>query len=132
MDLKMKLKYASLFALSFAVLTALAFLAGLFMNIEFAPAPVAQALFDLVTFAPVMAIGALIISFAQVFLSLWLHTLHQKWFWPLNMIIAIILGGLGSFFSLWLVWILIAVANGLLNLIMLRFLELCHLKQKSA
>lgn len=132
MHLQTKLKYAALFALSFAVLTGLAFLAGLFLNIEFAPSPVAMALFDLAGFAPIMTVGALILGFAEAFLGLWLYHSRRNWFWPVVLILSIIFGGLASFFSLWIVWVFVAIACLLLNLIMVRFIELREFKTQTS
>ncbi len=131
---KVRLKYATLFALSFAVFATLSFAADLLLNIEFAPPPVASALFDLINFTPIVFIGGLIFGFAQTFLSLWVnaHAKLQKWFWPVTFILAVALGGLASFFSLLTVWALVALANLIITFIMLRFLELRTLKEKPA
>lgn len=125
-----KLKYAAFFALSFAVLAGMAFLAGLSLNIQFAPPPVAQALTDLFAFAPIITIAALVLSFIQAFLALWLATHHKKWFWPTAIVLAIIFGGLASFFSLFGVWVIVTIINIALNLVMIRFLELRQFKVK--
>lgn len=127
---KHKMKYAALFALSFAVLTTLCFLSGIFINIELAPPPVAQAISAFIGFAPTMFIGALILGVIETFLVLWLYEKQRKWFWPAYLIIAILLGGLASFFSLWLIWILVALSNIVLTFIMARFLELRQFKGK--
>lgn len=128
MNLKSKLIYAFFFAISFAILTAVSFLAGLYIDISFAPPPVAEALTDLLNFVPIMTIGALIFGFAQTFLSEWLYQHHQKWFWPLTLILALLIGGLTSFFSLWIVWALVSVANLALNFVVTRFIELHQMK----
>lgn len=128
MSLKSKLIYALFFAITFAILTAVSFLAGLYIDTTLAPPPVAQALGDLLNFVPIMTIGALIFGFAQTFLSEWLYQYHHKWFWPLTLILALLIGGLTSFFSLWLVWTLVTVANLVLNFVMTRFIELRQMK----
>jgi len=124
---KTKLKYAILFAISFAVLTSLSFAGGLLLNIEFAPPPVSQALFDLISFMPIIFIASLILGFLESFLLLWLAQHHHpKWLWIITLVLAIILGGLASFFSLVTVWVLTAIANLVLTYIMVHFLE-CRL-----
>ncbi len=131
MNFTSKLKYAICFAASFAVLTLISFLAGLFIVTQYAPPPIANSLLELFGFSPPIFIGALILGLAQAFLSLWVAQHHIRWFWLINVIIAIALGCLASFFSLqtlWIIWGLVTVANLLLNLLMLRFLELRQFK----
>lgn len=125
---KHKLKYAALFALSFAVLTTISFLAGIFINIQLAPPPVAQAISAFIGFAPTMFVGGLILGLIQTLFILWLYDRHRKWFWPTALILALLFGGLASFFSLWLIWILVTLSNIVLAFIMSRFLELRSLK----
>lgn len=128
LQLKTKLKYAILFALTFAILTGISFLAGLFASIQMAPPPVAEAMVDYTGFVPVMMIGAFILNLLQTFLLLWLYSAHKKWCWPVTLILALFLGGLASFFSFWLIWVLVTLANLLLSFVLFRFAELKNLK----
>lgn len=128
---KTKLKYALIFALCFAVLTGISFLAGLFLNIQMAPPPVAQGLVELTSFTPIMVIAAFILGLIQTFINLWIHHAAPKWLWPISLIIAILIGGAASFFSLWVVWACVTLSNALLTLVMIRFLELRLLKTKA-
>ena len=128
LHMRIKLKYALCFALSFAMITGVSFVAGLALNIQFAPPPVAQALGDLFNFTPIVSIVALVLGFIETFLTLWLALHHRKWLWPVTLILSVIFGGLASFFSLIGVWILVGLANLLLTWVMTRFLELRQLK----
>ncbi len=124
-----KLKYAILFAISFALLTGMAFLAGLALSIMFAPPPIAQALTDLYAFAPLFTITALIASFIEVFLNLWLALHHRKVLWPVVVVLSLLFGAGGIIFSLF-TGIIIFIANLAFTLVMVRLLELRQLKAK--
>lgn len=122
------LKFAVLFAIACSLLAGAAFLLGLFITIKFAPAPIADALNNLKFFFKVMMIGGLITGFVQAFLSIWLRNYSRKSVWPLNIAIAVLSGGLVSFFSLWVVWIFESIGNFLLSLLLMRLLERQALK----
>lgn len=124
-----KLKYAVPFGILFGILVTVSFLGGLMVSLQFAPAPVSVALFDLIYFAPVMGVGALILGIIEAFVSLWLYAKHVKWVWPFVIVIAIVLGGVASFFSLWLIWVLVALFNILLSWGLFQLIDLHHLKK---
>ena len=109
-----RLKYVGGFGVLFGVLALLSFLGGLMINLQFAPAPMSVALYDLASFGPVMGIGGIILAWLQGFLLLWLHKNHHKWALLGAVLTAVLLGGLVSFFSMWLIWAI----TTLLNLIM--------------
>lgn len=95
----------------FALLTALGFLGSLALYIQFVPQPLASALSDLTYFVPMVALGALILGMLQGVVVLWLHAKNQNLFWVVQVILALTFGGLASFFSIWLIWVVVALIN---------------------
>ena len=109
-----RLKYVSGFGVIFGVLALLSFLGGLMINLQFAPAPMSMALYDLASFGPVMAIGGIILGWLQGFLLLWLHAHYRRWALVATVVTAVLLGGLVAFFSMWLIWAITTILNLLL------------------
>jgi hypothetical protein len=111
MQLSTKIKLVLIHAVLFGILAFLSFLGALTLYMQFVPEPLSSALGDLNYFAPIVAIGALIFGALQAILNLWLF--HKKFtlFWIVNVIIALLLGGLASFFAIWIIWTLITLLN---------------------
>lgn len=111
MSVWQKLLLVLIFGLLFGALGGLCYLGALTLYIHFAPEPLATALSDLEYFAPLMGLSALVLGIVQALLNLWLY--HKKFaiFWLVNIVLALIWGGLASFFAIWLVWTIITLLN---------------------
>ena len=111
MKFSSKFILVSVHCLLFAVLTFLGFLGLLTVYVHFVPEPIASALEDLNYFAPIMAVGALILGIIQALVNLWLYSKNLFVFWGINIMFALMFGGFSSFFSIWIIWTFITGVN---------------------
>lgn len=111
MKLSAKIRLVIINGLLFGVLAFLSFLGALNLYIQFVPSPLSSALQDLNYFAPIVAIAALILGLLQAILNLWLYHKKAVIFWGVNVILALLFGGLASFFAIWIIWALITLVN---------------------
>ena len=111
MKLSAKFRLVLVHALLLGVLTFLSFLGALTLYLQFMPGPVASAMMDLTEFAPIMGVGGFVIGIIQALLNLWLYQKNFAAFWVVNAILVVLFGGLASFFSIWVIWLIITLLN---------------------
>jgi hypothetical protein len=111
MTLVQQIRLVMLHGVLFGVLAFLSFLGMLTFYIQFISEPLASALTDLNSFAPVIGVGAFILAVAQGALDLWLRRKSFVVFWAVNVFLAFIFGGLAAFFSMWAIWVIVALLN---------------------
>lgn len=111
MKLSATFRWVLVHAVLFGVLTFLGYLGVLALYIKFAPGPVASAMSDLNIFAPMMGVGAFVVGVVQALLNLWLYRKGFVVFWLVNVPLALLFGGLVSFFSMWVIWLMITLLN---------------------
>lgn len=111
MKLSTKLGLVLIFAVLFGVLALLSFLGALTLYTQFVPEPLSSALQDLDYFAPIVGLVALILGALQAMLNLWLYSKKFVVFWAVNIVLALIFGGLASFFAIWVIWTTITLLN---------------------
>ncbi len=111
MKLSATFRWVLVHAVLFGVLTFLSYLGVLALYIQFAPGPVASAMADLNIFAPMMGVGAFVVGVLQALLNLWLRQKSFGVFWFVNAVLALLFGGLVSFFSMWVIWLMVTLLN---------------------
>ncbi len=119
-EMAKKLKYVASFGVVFGILAALAFLGGLMIDLQIAPAPMSANLFELSSFGPVMAIGSIILAWLEGFLVLWMKAKHAKWLPLFSFVVAVLLGGAVAFFSMYLIWGIVTLINLLMVWVLCR------------
>lgn len=111
MRLSSKFRLVLTHSVLFSVLAVLAYLGALGLYIEFLPRPLALAFSDLIYFVPMMGLGALILGILQAMLVLWLYYKKAFIFWSVQVVLALLFGGVVAFFSAWLIWVAVSLVN---------------------
>ena len=133
MKLIVKLRLILVHGVLLGLLTFFGFLGALMLYMQFVPTPVAAALNDLSYFAPIMGIGAGVLGLVQALLFLWIYSKQKPLiYWGLGLILAVLFGGLASFFSIWMIWLVVAVISLFLDWLLMVLIQRALDKAKLA